>query len=138
MKIKNQNGKNTVTIILFIAIFSLVLRFAILEIIRSNIKQNESNAAVTLKSISAALENYARNNQGAFPLNLMALAESEPAYLNKNYLATPVKGYSFSCPRLDISGYSCSATPVKCNISGVMIFTITTGGIIVSEDCAKK
>jgi len=135
---ENNKGKNTVTWILIIAFCSLILRSVILQIIQSNIAQNESYASVTLKSIATALENFAKNNHGVFPGALNELTESEPAYLNKNYLVNSIKGYNFNCSRLDPAGYSCSATPIKCNISGRMNFTITTGGIIVSEECFKK
>ncbi|MDD5595782.1 MAG: hypothetical protein PHY94_06015 [Candidatus Omnitrophica bacterium] len=136
--IRDKSGKNTVTWILLIAVFSLILRSAILQIIRSNITQNESYASVTLKSTSTALENYAKDNHGNFPPSLNVLTESEPAYLNKNYLVNSIKGYNFNCSRLDPAGYNCSALPVKCNVTGRMVFTISTGGIIVSEECFKK
>ncbi|MDD2752009.1 MAG: hypothetical protein PHN59_02650 [Candidatus Omnitrophica bacterium] len=135
---ENNRGKNTVTWILIIAFVSLILRSVILQIIQSNITQNESNASVTLKFISTALENYAKNNHGIFPTSLNVLSESEPPYLNKNYLVNSIKGYNFSYPRLDPAGYSCLAVPIKCNVTGRMVFTITTGGIIVSEECFKK
>lgn len=122
-----------------IAISSLTLRIAIEQIIRINIAQNESNAQTTLKLISAALENYAKDHLGAYPDKSSLLNQDNPRYLDKDYLAeSPAKGYDYSCSRLESSGYSCAANPVKCNLTGKMTYTVTTGGLIVSEECIKK
>ncbi len=122
-----------------IAISSLVLRISLEQLIKFNIAQNESNAQTTLKLISAALENYAKDHLGAYPDKLSLLNQDSPRYLDKDYLTeSPAKGYDYSCPRLESSGYSCAANPVKCNLTGKTTYTVTTGGLIVSEECIKK
>ncbi|MDD5245793.1 MAG: hypothetical protein PHS09_00205 [Candidatus Omnitrophica bacterium] len=138
MKI-NNSGKNSVLIILLIAVCALLLRFGIEQLIVSNMATNDSNAAVVLKSISAALENYSKDHQGSFPGSLSALTQTSPPYLDQSYLnKAPIRGYAFSCPRLDPAGYTCSATPTRCKISGSMNYTITTGGVMVSENCRNN
>ena len=137
--IRNNYAKNTVTLMLVIAVLALFLRLGIEQTIKVNISQNESNASVALKSISTALQNYAEDHGEVFPQALSALIETDPAYLDKDYLhQTSIAGYNFSCSRLDASGYSCSATPIKCNSTGREIYIITTGGVMVSDLCAKK
>ena len=127
------------TIMIIIAFLALLLRFAIDRIIKFNIVQNESNAQSMLKLISVALENFAKDNQGIYPTNLSVLTKSKPAYLDKDYiLQSPSKGYNFGCLRLEPSGYSCSASPVRCKLNGTRVYTITTGGLFVSEECERK
>ena len=136
---RDTKARSFVTIMIIIAVSALLLRFAIEKIIMINIAQNESNASSTLKSISTALENYARDNHGIFPSDLSVLTKTTPAYLDKDYIASSsIKGYNYSCLRLESSGYSCLAIPVKCNLTGKVVYTITTGSLLVSEECSKK
>jgi len=135
----NIRGRSFLVIIVVVAIFSLLLRIAIERIIKINIEQNESNAQATLKLISAALENYAQDHLGEYPVNFAALVNGNLPYLDRNYLLdSPVKGYDYNCSRLEASGYSCSAVPRKCNLTGKVAYTVTSGGLIISEDCVKK
>lgn len=136
---KHMEGLGFVTLMLVIAILSLFLRIALEQIIKITITQNESYASETLKLISTALENYAADNQGIFPSDVSILTKGKPAYLDKDYInESPFKGYNYSCLRLEPSGYSCSANPVKCNLSGKMRYNITTGGSFTSEECEQK
>ncbi len=136
---KDIKGRSFVTIMIIIALSSLLLRITVERIIKINIEQNESNAQVTLKLVSAALENYSKANQGVFPASLSFLTKTNPAYLDKDYIASsPIKGYNYVCSRIDPTGYNCSASPVKCNITGKMAYTITTGGLLVSEGCSRR
>ena len=132
-------GRSFVAIIIIITLSVLLLRIAIEQIIKINISQNESVALATLKSISTALENYAKDNNNTFPSGLPILTKTTPAYLDRDYISgSPVKGYNYSCSRLDAAGYSCSATPVKCKLTGKLIYNIITGGSLVSEECGKR
>lgn len=122
-----------------IAIFTLLLRIAIEQVIKLNIEQNESTAQTTLKLISTALENYANNNQGIFPGSIFMLTKEESRYLDKDYITqSPIKGYNYSCSKIESSGYNCSAAPVKCNLTGKTTYGVTSGGLFVSEKCSKK
>lgn len=137
--LNNTRARNFITLIIVIAVVSLLLRIAIARIIKINISQNESVALLTLKLISTALENYAKDNHGAFPSTFSALIKTKPSYLDKDYIAeSPVKGYNYTCSRLDSFGYSCSAIPVKCNITAKVSYAVTTGALLVSERCGKK
>ena len=135
----NNKGKNFVTLMLFIAVFAFFLRVGIEQIMRVTIAQNESNAQSTLRLIGIALENYAKDNRGIYPASLTALTQTKPPYLDKDYTAhSPVKGYIYSCPRLEQTGYNCYAAPSKCKITGKTVFSVTSGSPIIPEPCDQK
>jgi competence protein ComGC len=135
----NNKARSFVAIMIVIAVLALLLRIGIEKVIKINISQNESDASINLKLISTALENYARDKNGLYPEKFSLLIQAQPAYLEKDYiLQSPLKGYDYSCPRLEPSGYTCYAMPVKCNLSGKLVYTVTTGALLVSEDCKKK
>lgn len=126
-------------VMIIIACLALFLRIAILQFMSINLALNESDAQATLRLISTALENYAKNNNHTFPLHFSLLIETRPPYLDRDYLSlSPLRGYYYSCPRLEGSSYSCSAIPANCNVTGRMTYTVTTGEVLVSEYCAKK
>ena len=85
--IKGTGAKSFVTIMIVIAVSALLLRITVEKLIKINIAQNESNASLTLKLISAALENYAKDNQGIFPAEISVLTKTSPPYLDKDYVA---------------------------------------------------
>lgn len=137
--IADTRGKNFVTLMLFIAVFAFLLRVGIEQIMRMTIAQNESNASATLRLIAIALENYAKDNKGIYPSSLTALTQTKPAYLDNDYTVhSPFKGYVYSCPRLEQSGYNCYAAPSKCKITGKTIFSVTSGSPIIQEPCDQK
>ncbi|MDI6758718.1 MAG: hypothetical protein QMD94_03485 [Candidatus Omnitrophota bacterium] len=132
-------AKSFVIIMLVISVLAVILRFGIKKLIEVNIARNESSAQLTLKLISTALENYANSHNSVYPESLSNLTESKPPYLEKDYThqASFLKNYDYNCFRLTPSGYSCSAIPAKCNLTGKISYTISTGGILLSEDCKK-
>ena len=135
----NIKARSFVVIMIVIAMSALVLRMLMGWFINMNIVQNESNAQSTLKLISAALENYAKDNQGVYPVQFSVLTESKPPYLDKDYIKqSPIKGYDYDCTRLDATGYSCYAFPTRCKLTGMSAFSVTTGNLLISEDCDKK
>ena len=135
----NAKGLSLVALMIIIAVMSLLLRIVVEGLIKMNIAQNESGASATLKLISTALENYAKDNKGVFPASIAVLTKGNPAYLDNDYISeSPLKGYNYICPRLEPSGYNCSALPLKCKRSGAVIYSISTGGSLLAEDCAKR
>jgi len=136
---KNKQARSFVVIMIIIALSALALRLLVAEVIRVTSAQNESNAQDTLKLISTAFENYAKDNQGSYPTKISVLTDAKPAYLNKDYLKeSPIKGYIYTCSRMDVTGYSCHAVPVKCRLTGKLEFSMTTGNLLISEDCDTK
>ncbi|PIQ91293.1 MAG: hypothetical protein COV71_00160 [Candidatus Omnitrophica bacterium CG11_big_fil_rev_8_21_14_0_20_41_12] len=135
----NQKARSFVTVMIFIALLVLLLRLAVDKLIIYNIQQNQLAAQMNLKLLSAALENYAKENNSQYPENIDSLTKHQPVYLERDYLAVgSVGGYEFDCQRMDVSGYNCSAAPLDCKFSGKMIYSVSTGGLIIAEACDKK
>lgn len=135
----NCKARSFVTIMIIVALSALLLRLAAHKLIVYNIEQNQLVAQMNLKLLSTALENYAKDNKNLYPENIDLLTKSKPVYLEKDYLAVPsLRGYEYDCQRLDAGGYNCSATPLDCKFSGKMIYSVSTGGLIIAESCDKK
>lgn len=124
---------------IIVAFAALILRFASEQLINFNITQNESYAQETLRLVSTALENFARDHKGGFPKTLEALIETTPPYINKVYVKLSyARGYNYSFIRLDPGGYTYSAIPWRCHLTGRSTYIITTGGTISTEECSKR
>jgi type II secretory pathway pseudopilin PulG len=135
----NKKALSFVAVMIIVSLVALFLRFAVEQLIRINIAQNQANAQDTLKLISTAIENYARDHHGVFPASLSDLIKTNPPYIEKEYINLYyTKGYNYNCTRLEPAGYNCSALPAKCNFSGTKVYTVSAGGVLVSEECAKK
>jgi prepilin-type N-terminal cleavage/methylation domain-containing protein len=131
----NAQGFTLVEITIVIAILALLAAIAIPGLLRARLTSNESVAQATLKTISNACENFAAQNFGQYPTAIEDLTGAVPPFLNENYTAATRYGYNFACETLDVTNYSCTATPARCNETGSRTFTIITGGIITSVDC---
>ncbi len=135
----NKKAKSFVTIMIVIAISVLLLRLAIHKLIIFNIEQNQIFAQGNLKLLSTALENFAKDNKGVYPTEINQLTKNNPVYLGNDYImSSPLKGYEYDCQRLDPSGYNCQAVPVNCKLTGKKVYSVSTGGLIITEDCDKK
>ena len=131
-----NQGRSVIAITISIAVIALLLRVTIKKVIEIGIQQNEAGAQTNLKLISAALENYSNDNKDVYPDNFSLLTDKN--YLDINYFKhSPIKGYNYTCLRLEAAGYNCSALPSKCNFTGRMTFTVSTGGSFISEKCDK-
>ncbi len=136
---KDNRARSFVTVMIVIAVSALLLRTTIEQVIKISMAQNESSALTNLKLISTALENYAKDHKGAYPASLSVLVNISPRYLDQNYInESPVKGYNYSCQRLEPSSYSCSAIPAMCKLTGRMSYTVVSAGSLVFEECSKK
>ena len=122
-----------------VALSALLLRLAIHKIIVYKIEQNQLLAQVNLKLFSTAMENYAKDNNNVYPVSVDLLVKHNPVYLERDYLAaTSVRGYEYDCQRLDATGYNCSASPVNCQLTGKMVYSVSTGGLIMTQSCDNK
>ena len=134
----NRRAKSFVTIMVVVALSALLLRLGLHRIIIYRIQQNQLLAQINLKLFSTALENYAKDNNNVFPASIDLLTKSNPVYLEKDYLAvTSLGGYEYDCQRLDSSGYSCTASPVNCKLTGKTQYAVSTGGLIMAANCDK-
>jgi len=135
----NRRAKSFVTIMVVVALAALLLRWGLHRIIIYGIQQNQLVAQVNLKLFSTAMENYAKDNKNVYPVSIDLLTKHNPVYLERDYLAaTSVRGYEYDCQRLDAAGYNCTASPVNCQLSGKMVYAVSTGGLIMAQSCDKK
>lgn len=135
----NNKARSFVTIMIAVGLSALLLRTVIQKFIVYNIERNQSLALVNLKLFYTALENYAKDNKGVYPENINQLTKGNPVYLERDYLAvSAIRGYEYDCQRLGPTGYNCSAAPINCNLTGNKVYTMSTGGLIIAEDCDKK
>ncbi len=135
----NNVARSFVMIMIVLALLALGLRIGVHKIIAYNIDENQLLAQLNLKLLSTALENYAKDNKGVYPVSAAVLTKGEPVYLERDYLAVAsIHGYEYDCRRLDAAGYSCAATPVNCKLTGRKVYAVSTGGLIISEECDKK
>jgi len=135
----SSRARSFVTIMIVIALSALLLRMGISRLIIFNIEQNQFVAQSNIKLLSAALESFAKANKGQYPTQISQLTQASPAYLEKDYiLASPLKGYEYDCPRLDPAGFNCQAMPEKCQFTGKKVFSVSTEGLTITEDCEKN
>lgn len=126
-------------IMIVVALSALFLRVIVYRIIQFSSEQNQIYAEGNLKLLSTALENYAKNNKGVYAESISLLTQASPVYLNKNYIMdSPLRGYEYDCSRLDSTGYNCQASPTRCKLTGNTVYSVSTGGLIISESCDKK
>jgi prepilin-type N-terminal cleavage/methylation domain-containing protein len=131
----SDRGFTLVGVMISVSIISLLAALGIPQLLRSKMIANESAARAGLRAISTALETYAIERSGAYPIDVSVLTTSRPPYLNKDYIAdSPFQGYSYTCES-DISGYSCSAEPAQCGRTGSKKYTITTSSVLTEGEC---
>jgi len=134
----NRKARSFVTIMVIVALSALLLRLMTHQIIVYRLQQNQALAQVNLKLLSTAIENYAKDNKSIYPANMDLLTNHNPVYLERDFLAeSSVRGYEYDCQRLEATGYTCTATPVGCKFTGKLIYTVSTGGLVMSESCDK-
>lgn len=125
----DQKGFTLVEVMIVVTIIALLGAIAIPSLIKAKTASNDTMARATLKSISQAVELYASANNQNYPLDITALTGATPAFLNVNYCAATISGYTFACS-FAAGGYTFTATPLNVGVSGSTTYTITTGGLL--------
>lgn len=129
----NKKGFTLVEIMIVVAIVALLAAIAIPGLLRSRINAQEATAQSTLKTIATAMESFAAANAGNYPADEAALTGANPPYMVAGIIGTH-DGYVFACGSFG-SAYSCTATPVTCNVTGTRTFTVAPGARITGAAC---
>lgn len=116
-----------------IAIICVLMMIAIPVLLEARRTANENTAQANLRTLSLAAEVYAINHNGEYPDNIDKLKRytSSAPYLCGN----TVHAYIYDCNGLESTGYTITARPANCGISGTKYFTISTGGVLNSTAC---
>lgn len=125
----SRRGFTLVEIMIVVAIIALLAAIAIPNLLRAKISANDAAARATLRTLSTASETFATANSGNYPANMTALTGATPPYINTDYCAKTVSGYTFGCTNA-AGSYTYTATPVTVGTSGTTTYTITTGGVL--------
>jgi hypothetical protein len=99
-----------------------------------SLDSGELNAKEVIKTIVAAIENYAADNQGFYPENFDDLMGQDPPYLVPDEYEDGIEGYQFSIVT-ELDSYSVIATPVQCGVTGNKIFTQARGKELSEQLC---
>jgi len=138
-----KKGFTLIEVMIVVAIIALLAAVTIPEILRGRMRQNESAAEATLRTIATAFENYAAN-KGQYPGDIDAqLINVTPKYLDKNYFSEynvnkPYQGYFYAIVNVSSAGYNVVARPQDCPSGGApgtgsKSYTITTGGVLSTD-----
>jgi type II secretory pathway pseudopilin PulG len=117
-------------------IIGVIVAIAVPSFLRSSGEAQMASAKAALRTISNAYEYYyVENNE--YPASISVLTEAETPYLEEESIDFARKNYTFDCKTQDSYDYVCTATPVKCGVTGAKVFKIDTTSEISEEDCKK-
>jgi Tfp pilus assembly protein PilE len=103
-------------------------------VLKSSEKGRMESAKVALRAIATAYETYYVDNN-TYPSSIAELTETDPPYLEYEFLEFATENYLFNCETEDLYNYICTATPIECGVTGIKIFKIDNSFEIQEEDC---
>lgn len=99
-----------------------------------DLESSDFHAKEIIKTIVAAMENYAADNQGFYPDSFDDLMGQDSPYLVPDNYEGGIGGYLFSITT-ELDSYKVMATPVQCGVTGRKIFIQERGKELVEKLC---
>ena len=114
-------------LMIVVALILILTAITIPNLLRARLNANDTSAQATLKTIAAALENYAAANR-LYATDPDQLLGVNPPYLNEDFFTGTHNGFTFTYA-LSSYAYTIVATPINSAL-GSRSFTITTGAVL--------
>ncbi len=130
-------GFTLVEIMIIVAIIATLAAVSIPAFLRARIQANETAAIASLRQLSTACVSFRSiQNPLSYPNNLGDLSSANPPYID-TILGTGTKqGYNFNYSLVGADQYTCTATPITANVTGVRTFFLDESGVIKEDDAA--
>lgn len=139
MKKPEEQGRGF-TLVEIMIVMAVLVSLAIIAIpgfLRARVIANESSAIGSLRTISTACESYrSMQNPSTYPPDLATLGTENPPYIDPTLASTQKQGYNFTYALVNANQYTCTATPITPNITGVRTFFVDESGVIRVNDAS--
>lgn len=132
-------GFTLVEIMVIITIIATLAAIAIPSFLRARIHANETAAIASLRTISTACVGF-RSIQSplSYPGNLSDLSTAVPPYIDPILGTGTKQGYNFDYNLVDANQYTCTASPITQNVTGIRTFFLDESGVIKVDNAAGE
>ncbi len=132
-----RKGFTLVEIMIVVAILVTLAVIAIPGFLRARVIANESSAIGSMRTISTGCESYrSMQNPPTYPPDLVTLSTENPPYIDPTLGGGAKQGYNFNYTFVGPNQYTCTATPITPNITGIRIFFVDESGVIRIDDAS--
>lgn len=121
-------GFTLIEVMTVVVIVATLMMIAIPSLLNARRAANGEAAKANLRSLMVAAETYAAGNRGNYPVNVTAL--SDYLTLAPSFCSHTVHGYNYDCT-FTSGGYNFQATPETVNVTGDVVYTATTGAVLL-------
>ena len=125
-----RKGFTLVEIMIVMAILVTLAVIAIPGFLRARVIANESSAIGSLRSYRSM------QNPPTYPPDLATLSTETPPYIDPTLGGGAKQGYNFNYTFVGPNQYTCTATPITANITGIRVFFVDESGVIRIDNAA--